>query len=385
MWRVSGALTLVVALTACGAKPVIGVLLPTTGSAAPYGEAMRKAIELGIDDARAAGEFQDIQVVWADSKTDPAVAASEFKRLATEGGAALVIAGVTSGEARELLPVMERTNTLALSPSASAPFLTEESKLFYRLFASDELEGNVAGRFLTEDQGKTSTLIYAGDTEHARGIEPPFRHMFEVSLQGKVVGKVLLGNPNWEEESADLLAAHAPESVYVIAYAENTLKVLRHLRQRDYKGTICLTSAFYSGELIEREPELVEGVFFPQPAFDTQDERAVVQDFVIAFRERFAMDPDIFAAHAYDAIRVSVVVLNETDILQTDELKKTLAFGLEEFPGVTGIIQFDERGDVRHNPIMFIIRDGKVLNYERWLKEEKKRIRDEIRKLLSKP
>jgi hypothetical protein len=50
---------------------------------------------------------------------------------------------------------------------------------------------------------------------------------------------------------------------------------------------------------------------------------------------------------------------------------------------VTGIIQFNEYGDVQHNPIMFIIKDGQVQNYEKWLAAEKKRIHEEIRRLLS--
>jgi len=208
--------------------------------------------------------------------------------------------------------------------------------------------------------------------------------MFEQSLGGKVVGKVSLTSPNWEQESADLLVAHNPESVYIIGYAENTLSVLRHLKQRGFQGIVCVTSAFYSGEVIEGERDLVEGVYFPQPAFDTHDENPLVQRFVTSFEGKYGLEPDIYAAHAYDAMRVVEHVVNETSVLETSELRKTLAFGLEEFPGVTGIIQFNEHGDVHHNPIMFVIKDGEVLNYERWLKEQKKRIRAEIKKLLRK-
>jgi branched-chain amino acid transport system substrate-binding protein len=208
--------------------------------------------------------------------------------------------------------------------------------------------------------------------------------MFEKAYDGKVVGKVVITEPGWEKESADLLAAHQPESVYIIAYADNTLKVLRHLRERKYTGTICVTSAFYSGEVIEKDPALVEGIYFPQPAFDTKDENPVVQDFVAAYREKYNHDPDIYAAHAYDAARIVMEVVRQTPVLEAAEIKKTLQFGLEEFPGVTGIIQFNEYGDVHHNPIMFIIKDGEILNYERYVKEEKERIRKEIIRLLGK-
>lgn len=375
MARTLAALALILVTSACAGKPVVGVLLPTSGQASSYGESMKNAIELALSDAKQDGTVRrPFEVAWADSATNPATAAREFRRLVSDAGANLVVAGVTSGEARELLPVMDQLGTICISPSASAPMLTRESRLFYRLFASDELEGRRAGKFILDDQRKSSVLIYTGDTEHAKGIEPPFRHMFEQTMGGRVVGKVLLSSATWEIESADLLAAHNPESVYIIGYADESLRVLRHLRSRQYQGLIVVTSAFYSGELIEREKDLVEGVFFPQPAFDIEDSRPLVQGFVTRYRQIHNQDPDIYAAHAYDAMRLAIFVIGTSKSLQTNEMKKTLLFNLGEFPGVTGIIQFNEQGDVLHNPVMYVIKDGQVRNYER----ERKRIIDEI-------
>jgi hypothetical protein len=80
---------------------------------------------------------------------------------------------------------------------------------------------------------------------------------------------------------------------------------------------------------------------------------------------------------------VVVHVLNEASVYDTSNMKKALQFSLGEFPGVTGIVQFNDYGDVHHNPIMFTIRDGEVLNYERYVKEQKKLIRDRIRRLFN--
>jgi len=76
-------------------------------------------------------------------------------------------------------------------------------------------------------------------------------------------------------------------------------------------------------------------------------------------------------------------VTRESKAYTTSEIRKTLAYGIKEFPGVTGIIQFNDYGDVHHNPIMFIIRDGQVLNFERYIEEEKAKIREKIKNLLN--
>lgn len=370
----------VAALSACTSKPVVGILLPTTGSASNYGESMKKGFDMALDEAQ--GSLPEgFQVLWGDTGSDPDTGAAELRRLAGEG-AKLILAGTTSDTARALLPVLEKTSTVCISPSASAPSLTKDSRFFFRIFASDELEGRRAGRFLHEDQDKTSVLIYAEDSAQARGIEPPFRQVFEQAMGGEVSGRVLLSGADWEEESADLLAAHSPASVYIVAYGDKTIEVLRHLKAKRYRGTICVSSAFYTGEVIDQYPELVEGIFFPQPAFDIKDERKLVRNFVTNFRERYQQDPDIYAAHAYDTMRVAIFVSEEAQVFAATEIKKTLSFGIKEFPGVTGPIQFNDYGDVRHNPIMFIIKDGKVLNYERYIKEEKEKIRKRIEDLL---
>jgi branched-chain amino acid transport system substrate-binding protein len=377
------ALTLIVIpLLGCGSNPVIGVLLPTSGDASSYGDSMKKAIDLALAEAEADGSIPaNLSIVWGDSATDPETGRREIERLAGQG-AALIVAGTTSGTARAFLPELEASDVIVLSPSASAPALTKDSKRFFRLFASDELEGQRAGRFVYEDQNKQTVLIFSEDSEQARGIEPPFRQVYEGAMGGTVVGRVLVGEPDWHEDCADLIAAHQPESVYIIAYATKTLEVLRHIRGKGYTGTICVTSAFYSGEVIEQEPELVDGVFFPQPAFEIQSELPLIRAFVESFRTKYGRDPDIYAAHAYDAIRVALQVPGIVRAWDATEIRRALQFEIKEFPGVTGPIQFDDYGDVRHNPVMFIVKDGVVLNYNSYLEIEKQKIREKIKRLL---
>ncbi len=383
MIQLAGLVLVCSIFVACGSKPVIGVLLAESGEIGAYGQIMKNGMTLAIDQAKADGSYPEgLMIAWADSGTDPDQAIEGFQQLVSKEGAEFVIAGVTSGEAKALLPEIERANVPVLSPSASLPSLTKDSKLFYRIFPSDELEGRRAGRFLREDQDLDTVLIYTVDSEQARGIEPPFRHIFEQAMEGKVCKRIVVTDTDWEEESADTLAGQNPESVYIIAYATETLDVLRHLRSKNYEGVICVTSAFYSGHVVEDNPELVDGVYFPQPAFDLQDERPLVQSFIKSYRDTYGHDPDIYAAHAFDAMRIAIATVNKTDIFETSEIRKTLQFKLEEFPGVTGIIQFNDYGDVHRNPIMFIVHDGHVRNYERYVDEEKKKIRERIRNLL---
>jgi hypothetical protein len=59
-----------------------------------------------------------------------------------------------------------------------------------------------------------------------------------------------------------------------------------------------------------------------------------------------------------------------------------MQFGVTEFMGVTGPIIFDDYGDVKHYPKMFIVKDGQVLSYQRYIKTERERILREVQDLL---
>jgi hypothetical protein len=59
-----------------------------------------------------------------------------------------------------------------------------------------------------------------------------------------------------------------------------------------------------------------------------------------------------------------------------------MQFGVTDFMGVTGPILFDDYGDVKHYPKMFIVKDGQVLSYQRYLKTERARILREVQNLL---
>jgi len=157
-WRTRGAAlcTLVAAagLLGCGGHPVVGILLPTTGEASTYGESLESGIRVALSEARQRGDLpQGFEVVWADTGSDPQKAVAELRNVVQKRGAKMILGPATSDDAWAMLPELDKLNVVCLSPSASAPTLTMKSKLFFRIYPSDELEGNRAGQFLNNTLG----------------------------------------------------------------------------------------------------------------------------------------------------------------------------------------------------------------------------------------
>jgi len=370
-------------MVGCGSKPLVGVLLPITGVAATYGESIESGMRLALSDARERNAVPaQFDVVWADSGSDPARAVGELRRLVTERGVHLVIGGATSAEARELIPLLDELDVVCLSPSASAPGLSQQSRMFFRIYPSDELEGYTAAKFLVDRLNKTTVILYVGNAEYARGIEPEFLKQFEEALRGQVEARIDVNDPDWESQSATALRSPTDPGVYVIGYADEILEVLRHLDRQGFEGRVVTTSAFYSGVVIREAADLAEGILFPLPPFDRTSEKEPVLSFVNRYMETYQRAPDVFAAHGYDAMRLAIEVMGIASPPQSTEIRRALQFGVSEFMGVTGPILFDEAGDVKHYPKMFVLKDGQVVSYQRYLKAERARILRQVQDLL---
>jgi branched-chain amino acid transport system substrate-binding protein len=386
--RVGSAIGIVFALTGflggCSGKPIVGVILPATGPAASYGESIESGIRLALSDARERGELPTgFEVVWADSGSDPSRAVAEFRTMVEERGVKLVIGGATSAEAIALIPELEDIDVVCLSPSASAPGLAQKSRLFFRIYPSDELEGHTAANFLFERLGKQDVLLFTGDTEYTRGIKPEFLKQYQENLGGTVVADIALTEEGWQQVAAEILARDGVEAVYSIGYAEEILSVVQFLFDRGFEGRIATTSAFYSGQVIRQAGEAAEGILFPLPPFDRTSEKEPVLSFVNRYMDTYERAPDVFAAHGYDVMGLTIQVMNFASPPETLEILKALNFGVSEFMGVTGPILFDDYGDVKHYPMMFIVNEGQVLSYQRYLEAERRRILNQVQDLLA--
>jgi branched-chain amino acid transport system substrate-binding protein len=370
-------------LSGCGSKPIVGVLLPASGDASAYGESIESGIRLAVSDGRDRGRLpKGFEVVWADTTSDAGRAVQELEKMATERGIRLVIGGATSTEALAVLPVLDELDVVCLSPSASSPGLAERSRMFFRIYPSDELEGYTAAKFLFDRLEKRRVILYTGNRDYSLGIEPEFRKQFEDALGGQIVARINTGVEDWQDRSAATLKLQPGVGVYIVGYAEEILAVLRHLAEARYSDRVVTTSAFYSTRVIRQAGELAEGILFPLPPFDRTDETEPVVSFVNRYMDTYQRAPDVFAAHGYDAMRLAIQVMTIAKPLVSTEIRRALQFGFTDFAGVTGPILFDESGDVKHYPKMFIVKDGQVLSYQRYLKAEKARILREVQSIL---
>ena len=363
-----------VTLTGCGDKTItIGVIVPSTGVYESYGEPVRKGIELALDEIRADPNYTlALELQVADSESSPDKAAELLQGMFRDN-VPLVIGGVTSGEAISMTTNLDRSNKILLSPTASSPDLTGVSSNFFRIHPSDFLEASRMALFARQTRNLEEIAILAEGLGYAKGIQAVFSQEFE-RLGGTIVGtEEYPANTSDFSGLAEWATGLNPPAIYLAGYDAGLSAAIPALRKAGYQGDIMTTAAFATASAIADAGDAAVGVLLTKVVFEADSEHAHIKTFVNGYQEKFGETPDLFAAHGYDAMKLVAKAL-EGRTLVTSEIIKGLR-ALNDFPGVTGSIQFDERGDVKKFPRVYLVsKDLTLYNYDNHAAEEREKL-----------
>ncbi len=357
----------------------IGAVLPLTGEYQLYGQSIQKGVELAFENLLSSDTDVQYSLSVEDSQSDPETGAELVKQLYGDGFTA-IIGGVTTPEAMKAVPIADQYDRVLLSPSASTPELTGISKYFYRVFVSDSREGTTMANFATQKLKISSVVILAKEDEFAQGNQQVFETNF-VRQGGEVLEKVSF--PSVGGDFSGLIGRVMtlnPDAVYLAAYAAETSQIVIELRRQAFRGYVLATAAFASPEIIEQVGQPAEGVFLTQAGFDTKSEEPLIKGFVDSYRAKYGLTPDLYAAHGYDSVLVLAEAIRESGGEFASDLWSALR-GLRDFQGVTGTLQFDERGDVQKFPRVFVVSEGELVDYEKDIEEKRRKILERLRAL----
>jgi branched-chain amino acid transport system substrate-binding protein len=173
---------------------------------------------------------------------------------------------------------------------------------------------------------------------------------------------VRLGDHGWEKSLRESINRLRPDGVYICAYGEPTLNVIRALRFGGFSGTICVTSAIAPGALLKRARSVAEGVFLPLAGWVGRGSEPV-QAFIRRYDERYRMSPDTFAAHGYDAALAAIFALAQPSCRTGGDLRVCL-HAISARQGVTGPLDFDDYGNIRRVPRVHWVHRGRIEDFE---------------------
>jgi branched-chain amino acid transport system substrate-binding protein len=354
-------------LASCGKPALVGAIVSRSGAASSYGEQIVRGFDLAVEQINAAGGVsgRKIRLLYRDDSTNPEIGLAALRELVEHERVSTVLGAVSSTVTMRLAPYCERHHVVLISPSASAPQLTEAGEYIFRTYPSDVLEGASMADF-ARDLGLERVAVLAVDNEYGAGLARAFADRLGVS-GGNVVASLTF--PEGDQKAiADAVAALpglAPRGVYIPAYVSDLASALRLLRETRLRP-IVLGASVAAPELIRAAGPAAENLVFPLSDFDPTADSAAVRSFAAAFVSRYATEPDVYAAHAYDTVRVLAMAATQAGSWNADDIRDALLH-IDNYEGATGRLAFDRKGDVVQYPRLYVVQGGQLVAYDRFV------------------
>jgi branched-chain amino acid transport system substrate-binding protein len=364
--RVAALLSALLLAAGCSRPVVVGVIVSDTGAAAPYGEKVRRGLEVALSDLKEAGGIgARLRLIYRDDATNPEVGVQAARELIENEGVRLLIGAVSSPVTLRIAPLCQSRRAILLSPTASSPAITSAGDFIYRNYPSDTLEGSSLADF-ARDLGVRRVVVLAVQNEYGSGLSRVFAQRFSGETR-QVVRSLAFreGDVDAFGRLAEEVRKADPDGVYVAGYADDTTGLLRALRDAGVRAVALGTSSM-TAEVMRRAGPAAEGLVFPEASFDPQSPRPAARRFVAAYRARFHEDPDGFAAHGHDALKLLVVAMEREGATDPESVRRGLN-AIEDYPGAAGPVAFDENGDLVQYPRLYIVRQGRAERYDRFI------------------
>lgn len=355
-------------LTACSSEPTetaaetikIGLNVELTGDYLIYGTPEKYGVELAVSEINAAGGIDGkmIELITYDNKSDLTESYNNALKLATEDEVVAIIGAATSGLTVAMQPVATDYGTVIVTPSGSNALVTvaEDGTVFdtvYRTCYTDPFQGVVLANFASTNLAVTKAAILgAQDSDYALALADIFQGQFESNGGSIVAQEAYPGDTeDFKAVLATLMATDA-EVLYVPAYADSALYIIKQAREMGWNVPIIGPDGFDSASLQNAGATNLNKVYFSTHIDLTSEVAAkFVEDYKTVSNGE---EPMALSALGYDALYLVAQAIDNAD--STDSAAVAAAVAAIDFTGLTGNITFDEN----HNPVKSAVVIGLV-------------------------
>ena len=342
----------------------IGFIGGLTGRVADLGVSGRNGVQLAVEQRNAAGGIngRPVELVVKDDEQNPETAKRVTAELINQK-IELIIGPMTSSIAMAVMPQINASGTILISPTVTTTELDDKDDNFLRVISDTSDYASKSARYQYQKLGiRTVAVIYdIGNKSYTESWFNGFRAEF-VKHGGKIVftktfhsGKDTVFQPLVQE----LLSAKA-DSVLIISNAIDSALICQQVRKKAPKQRIAMAEWASTERFIELAGTAAEGVLVSQ-FMDRNDTSQRYRDFLSAYQARFKQAPGFAGVAGYDAALVALDAY--TNRARGDSVKNTI-IARKNFQGVQQQLNIDRFGDADRSTFVTTIRGNKYITVE---------------------
>lgn len=335
----------------------IAYMLVTTGANGALGTDAMRGAEIAVKEK---GDVlgHKLEFTGEDSGCNAEGGQAAAQKLAADKTIVAVIGTSCSSEARAGAPILSDAGFSMVSPSATAPDLTDEAKHvagFLRVAHNDKVQGAVAAKFVSEELKLTSVATIHDGSPYAQGLVGAFTENFE-KAGGKIVSAEAIQPGDTDMRPVlTKIATTKPEMLYYPIFVAEGGLVTKQAKDIEGLGATVKgmgADGLFAPDFLKAAGASAEGMYLSSPDFsafgsDYSDK------FVPAYEAAYGQKPtSAFHAHAYDSANMIIAAIEKVAVKNADgslsigrQALRDALFATKDMKGLTGNISCGATGD----------------------------------------
>jgi branched-chain amino acid transport system substrate-binding protein len=317
--------------------------------------------ELNAKGVTIGGKKAKFELVAEDDAADPKQGTAVANKL-VDAKVNGVIGHLNSGTTIPASKIYSDAGIPQISPSATNPKYTRQGfKTTFRVVADDVQLGGTLGRYAVKEMKGKSIAVIDNRTAYGQGVAEEF-------VKGaKAAGGNIVDNQYTSDKATDFTAiltaikAKNPDIVFYGGMDAEAGPMIRQMKQLGINAKFMGGDGICSSEL----PKLAGGaladdqVICAEAGGVDKAEQAALDKWKAEYKKKFGLDVQVYAPYVYDALNVMVAAMVKAGSADPAVYLPVLA-KTTGYKGVTGVISFDEKGDIKNGALtMHTYRGGK--------------------------
>jgi branched-chain amino acid transport system substrate-binding protein len=346
-------------------KILFAIAGPMTGDSAAQGIQMRNGATIAVDEINAAGGIsgKKLEYIVGDDVANPNQATVVAQKFASDNQILFILGHNNSGCSISALPIYQKAGLPVISPTNTNPTITSMGyKNYMRVIVDDDAIVAQQVLLAVKELGFKKPVAIWENTDYGKGMrDVANKKLKELNIPILADESYVPGvDRDYSAQATKFKGLGADVVLFMGEYTAGAL-FAKQAKNLGLTAQIVCGSGCSNPKLIEIAGPAAEG-FWALTTFDPNDERPAQAAFIKKYTSRYKDAPGEWAAHSYDIV---YLVKKAYEMGGTD--RPSLIKKLHEvkaFPGVTGTIQFDEKGDVSGKLVMvLVVKGGKFTTY----------------------
>ena len=348
----------------------IGVVLPQTGDLGPgeFGPGalvMENSFNMALEEINQSQLLGDASlkfIIEDDMSTvDGAVAA--FNKLIHQDKVSVILGVWTSHVAKSVFPIAQENQVVAFSPVVVASGLTAIGEFIFRASHSTDVLIPEGIRVTQEKLGYQRVATIADTVDFASRIsDEVHRKVFaENGIEVLTTEAFETGETDFSTQLTRIKEME-PDAIFVSAQQIEVIKILTQGRELGIPTDIPFISHVLSIDEIRSAGAAAEGAITFTSWVSTADTPGN-QAFVQNYTEKYGMEPSVWAAQPYAAVYILAEAIRNAQSTDSEAIAAALA-EIRDFDTILGKFSFDANGDAIYDPVVLIVKNGRLEVFE---------------------